>query len=104
MGFAVNLLGLLTDSCCTSLEDSTRNCLTYRRYSQHSFSVGHTNSVEPTFVGVSMEFEVPKRHISGLHYPLTWFNGFYNDRGRRDVMIAKGKGPWQNNIFIINLG
>jgi hypothetical protein len=51
-----------------------------------------------------MEFEVPKRHISGLHYPLTWFNGFYNDRGRRDVMIAKGKGPWQNNIFIINLG
>ena len=31
----------------------------------------------------------------GLHYPLTWLNGFCGGRGKRGVPVKKGKGPWQ---------
>ena len=35
----------------------------------------------------------PLKDISqGLHYPMTWFNGFCVGRGERGFLIGKGKG------------
>jgi hypothetical protein len=42
--------------------------------------------------------------FSGLHYPLTWSNGFCGQRGKRGALVEKGKGPmaekWCYDIFI----
>ena len=47
-------------------------------------------------VKVTMEFEVPKRHILWL----TWFNMFCGGRGKISALVEKGKGPWQR-IFVV---
>jgi hypothetical protein len=40
-------------------------------------------------IKVTMEFEVPKTHIYGLHYSLTWSGGFYSRRGKRGALVEK---------------
>ena len=47
-----------------------------------------------------MKFEVPKKHISRPHYPLTWSNGFCKGRGKRGALVEEGKGPRQRNYVI----
>ena len=44
---------------------------------------------------------VPKDIVEGLHYPLTWSNGFCDGRGKRGGMVEKGRGLWQKNVVII---
>ena len=39
----------------------------------------------------------PTDIFQGLHYPLTWSNNFCGGRGKRGVMVEKGKGPWHKN-------
>jgi hypothetical protein len=36
-------------------------------------------------------------YIKGLHYPLTWFNGFCDGRGKKGALVNK-KGPCYKNI------
>ena len=43
----------------------------------------------------------PRDIFWGLHYPLTWSNGFCGGRGKRVALVEKGKGPWQRNIVIL---
>ena len=38
----------------------------------------------------------------GLHYPLTWSNGFSRGRGKRGALVEKDMGPWQRNDVKIN--
>ena len=54
-------------------------------------------------VGVTMEFKIPKRHITRPDHPLTWSNGFCNGRGKRGVVVENSRGPWQRNVVMINL-
>ena len=42
-----------------------------------------------------MKFELLKYIIKGLHYPLTWSNGFCGGRSKRGALVEKGMGPWQ---------
>ena len=45
----------------------------------------------------------PKDIFQGLHYSLTWFNGFCGGRGKRGALEEKGPGTWQRNIVMINV-
>ena len=38
-----------------------------------------------------MELRPPKDIFKGLHYPLTWLNGFCSGRGKRGALIYKKK-------------
>ena len=43
----------------------------------------------------------PKDIFQGLHYPVTWFNMFCGERGKKGALVEKGKGTWQRNDIII---
>ena len=43
----------------------------------------------------------PKDIFQGLHYPLTWSNGFCSGRGKWSALVEKDKGPWQRNDIMI---
>ena len=47
---------------------------------------------------VTMQFGSPKDIFQGLHYPLTWSNGFCGGRGKRGALLGKDKGLWQRKI------
>ena len=40
--------------------------------------------------------------FKGLHYPLTWSNGFSCGRGQKGALLEKGKHPWQGNVVIVH--
>ena len=44
----------------------------------------------------------PKDIFKGLHYLLTWSNGFCSGRGKRGLLVEKRKGPWQRNDVMMN--
>ena len=50
-------------------------------------------------VRVIMELEVPKKHVLGLHYPLSWSNGLCNGRGKRRSLVAYVRGPCHRSAF-----
>ena len=43
----------------------------------------------------------PKDIFEGLHYPLTWSNGFCNGKCTGGALVEKGKDPWQSNVVLI---
>ena len=43
----------------------------------------------------------PKYNFQGLINAMTWSNMLCGERGKRDGMLGKGKGPWQRNAIII---
>ena len=45
-------------------------------------------------VKVTMEFEVLKRHIQGVHFSTNMIQRVCRRRGKRGAMIEKGNGPW----------
>jgi hypothetical protein len=45
-------------------------------------------------VRVTMDFELPKRHIQSSHCPLTSSNGFRGGGGKNNAMVEKGRDPW----------
>lgn len=40
----------------------------------------------------------PKGLFPCLHYPLSSSNGFCDEKGKRDSLATKAKGPWQRNV------
>ena len=54
-------------------------------------------------VRVTMQLEVPKRHISCLHYPLSWASGLCCESYKRGPLVAKVKGTWQRNAYFVCL-
>ena len=67
-----------------------------------NLSRDHFSLHQGKYIRVTMEFEVPKRHIFKA-YIIHWHGstGFCSGRGKRGALIQKGKGPWQRNIVII---
>ena len=58
-----------------------------------NLSQDHISLHQAKYSRVTMAFEIPKRHDQGLHYPLTWFNGFCGGRGKNGTLVENGKGP-----------
>ena len=50
----------------------------------------------------TMDFEVPKRHILSMHYPLTWSDGYCGGRGKIGALVERGRDSWQKTFVIIN--
>ena len=51
----------------------------------------HFGSHQGKNVRVTVEFEILKRHMLRLHYPLTWSNMFCGGRGKRSDMVKRKK-------------
>jgi hypothetical protein len=54
-----------------------------------NLSWDHFGSHQGQNVRVTLEFEVPKRHILGPTLYTTWFNEFCDGRGKRGALVEK---------------
>ena len=61
------------------------------------FSLHQGNNVK-----VIMEFKIPKRYMLRPTLSTYMVQGVYSGKGKRGVVVEKGKGPWQGNTIITN--
>ena len=45
----------------------------------------------------------PNDIFQGLHYPLTWSNGFSAKRGKRGALVEKSGSSWHRNVVIMKI-
>jgi hypothetical protein len=57
-----------------------------------------------TLLGINVTLGTAKHKCDlapGLNYPLSWSNGFCNERGKRGSHNAKVRGPCQRNAVLV---